>query len=92
MTDGIVVGRSGVPKGDAAGTTGATVVAGEGVGTIAGLGGATGVPGDSDAGACGEPRKNALAISAIAVGSGQDGAEGMARLSLQTSDRRIRRR
>jgi len=55
-TEAMVVGRSGVPKGGAAGASGATVVATEGAGIIVGLGGAIGAPGDSggETGPCGE--------------------------------------
>lgn len=55
-TEAMVVGKSGVPKGGAAGACGATAVTTEGAGIIAGLGGAIGAPGDSgvEIGPCGE--------------------------------------
>jgi hypothetical protein len=76
MTDGIVVGRSGVPNGDAAGAIGATVVTAEAAGASAGEGGATGTPGDSGGriGPCDGVLKKPLAISASSAGSGQEGA------------------
>lgn len=74
-TDGIVVGRSGVPNGEAAGAIGATVVTADAAGTSAGDGGATATPGDSGGGigACDGVLKKPLAISAIKAGSGQEG-------------------
>jgi hypothetical protein len=74
----MVVGRSGVPNGDAAGAYGPTLVTTEGAGIIVGLGGAIGMPGASgvETGPCGDAWKKLLAISAMIAGSGQDGAEG----------------
>ncbi len=75
-TDRIVVGRSGVPNGEAAGAIGATVVTADAAGVSAGVGGAIGTPGDSGGriGARDGALKKPLAISAISAGSGQEGA------------------
>jgi hypothetical protein len=49
--DAIVVGgRSGGPKGSGAGMNGAALVTTEGAGAIVGLGGTSGIPGESCAG------------------------------------------
>ncbi len=75
-TEAMVVGRSGGPKGGAAGACGATVVTAEGAGMSAGGGGTIGRPGESalSTGPGFGALKKALASSAIRPGSGQDGA------------------
>lgn len=86
MTEAMVVGgRSGGPNGTAAGMTGAAVVTTEGAGVSTGLGGASGMPGDSGVAieSCGDARKKLLAICAISAGSGQDGADGIDGFSSQ---------